>query len=173
MNLLRYVLIRSILLSVGLFPLQSLAEMTSMPIPDQGWAITFDAPPLRHVREADSNDHYMYHGNANNFAVTLYVDTPMCNGGESHEDVMHCVWAKESKDALINQASVKKSCNARYCKISYDLENTFQEVAIKQKHMLFLFAYNNRWTNLHAAVTNPKENDLKLLEKFEASVSYQ
>ena len=173
MNLPRYVLIRCASVFVWLFPVPSFAELMTLAIPDQGWGISFDAPTLRPVREADSNDHYMYSGNANNFAVSLYVDTPMCSGGESHEDVANCFWPKASKDSLINQASVVKNCNRQYCKISYDLENTFQDAAIKQKHILFLFAYQGRWANLHVSVSNPNTNDLKLLEKFETSVSYQ
>jgi hypothetical protein len=168
MNLVRYALIFTTLL-----PLASLADVTTLSIPDQNWSITFDAPPLRPVREADSNDHYMYSGNANNFAVSLYVDKPTCSGGESHEEVLNCFWPKASTDPLINQSSVTKSCNQRYCKLSYALENTFQDVAIKQRHVLFLFAYRNKWANLHVSVSNPTENDLKLLEKFEQSVSYQ
>ncbi|HSI28228.1 MAG: hypothetical protein ACAH05_07535 [Methylophilus sp.] len=172
MNLLRYVL-RSLLAFASLLPLQSVAEITTLPIPDQDWGITFDAPALRPVREADSNDHYMYSANASNFAVTLHVDIPSCNGGESHEEVLNCFWPKAGKDPLINQATVAKSCNSRYCKLSYDFENTFQDAAIKQKHVYFLFAYKGRWANLHAAVSNPKQTDLQLIEKFEQSFSYQ
>lgn len=166
-------LLRYFLVFASLSPLPSFAELTTLPIPDQGWGITFDAPPLRPVREADSNDHYMYSANANNFAVSLHVDTPACDGGESHEAVLNCFWPKASKDPLINQATVTKSCNSTYCKISYDFENTFQDAAIKQKHLYFLFAYHGRWANLHVSVSNPKSNDLQLLEKFEQSVNYQ
>lgn len=172
MPLLRYVL-RCFLVFTSLLPLQSFAEITTLAIPDQDWGITFDAPSLRPVREADSNDHYMYSGNAKNFAVSLYVDTPACDGGESHEAVLNCFWPKASKDPLINQATVTKQCNSTYCKISYDFENTFQDAAIKQKHLYFLFAYRHKWANLHVAVSNPKANDLQLLEKFEQSLSYK
>lgn len=168
MNLLRYAF-----LPFCLMPFQAMAETTTLVIPDQGWALTFEAPPLRPVRETDSNDHYMYSANANNFAISLYVDTPACTGGESHEAVLNCFWPKAGKDPLINQASVSKSCSQQYCKISYDFENTFQGAPIRQKHIHFLFAYRERWSNLHAAVSNPTENDLKLLEAFASSVSYQ
>lgn len=168
MHLLRYVF-----LPFCLMPFQVLAETTTLVIPDQDWAVTFDAPPLRPVREADSNDHYMYSGNANNFAVSLYVDTPACKDEDSHEAALNCFWAKAGKDPLINQASVAKSCNQQYCKISYEFENSFQGAPIRQKHIHFLFAYRGRWANLHAAVSNPTEHDLKLLETFSGSVSYK
>lgn len=172
MHLLRYVFC-CLLAFASLLPLPSFAEITTLAIPDQDWGIKFDAPALRPVREADSNDHYMYSANANNFAVTLHVDTPGCNGGESHEDVLNCFWPKASKDPLINQATVAKSCNSRYCKLSYDFENTFQDAAIRQKHVYYLFAYRLRWANLHVAVSNPKPADLQLLEQFEQSFSYK
>lgn len=168
MSLLRYAS-----LCFGLMPLQALAEITTLVIPDQGWSVSFAAPPLRPVREADSNDHYMYSANANHFAVSLYVDTPACDGGETHEAALNCFWSKASKDPLIKQASVVKSCSQQYCKLSYDLENVFQDAPIKQKHIHFLFAYRDRWTNLHGAVSNPGEDDLKLLEAFSNSLSYQ
>ncbi|MGP1716726.1 MAG: hypothetical protein ACTS9Y_06060 [Methylophilus sp.] len=172
MPLSRYVF-HYLLLLASLAPLPSFAEITTLPIPDQGWGITFDAPKLRPVREADSNDHYMYSANANNFAVTLNVDTPSCNGGEAHEELLNCFWSKASKDPLINPATVAKSCNSQYCKLSYDFENTFQDAAIKQKHVHYLFAYRGRWANLHVAVSNPRESDLQLLDKFAASLSYK
>jgi len=169
----RYVVIRALLLFASLLPLPSLAEITTLMIPDQGWGVTFDAPPLRPVREANSSHHYMYSANVRNFAVSLYVDTPICHGGEAHEDVMNCFWPNASKDPLINQASVQKSCNARYCTISYDFENTFQATSIRQKHLLFLFATHGRWANLHVSVSNPTAHDLALLETFRQSFSYQ
>lgn len=173
MYLLRHVIACCITLIICLFPYQSMAEITTMAIPDQGWAITFDAPPLRPVREADSNDHYMYYGNANFFSVVINVDTPACDGGESHENVLNCFWPKASKDPLINQASVQKSCNSHYCKISYDLENSFQDKGIRQRHVHLLFAYKNKWSNVHVSYANPDEAGLKLLERFEQSFSYK
>jgi hypothetical protein len=158
---------------IGLIAFHAMAETTTLAVPDQGWAVTFEAPPLRPVREADSNDHYMYSGNANNFAVSLYVDTPACNGDDTHEAALNCFWPKAGKDPLIKPSSVSKSCNQQYCKISYDFENSFQGAPIRQKHIHFLFAYRDRWSNLHAAVSNPTENDLKLLETFASSVSYK
>jgi len=167
MHLLRYAFLSL------LMPLAAIAETTTLAIPDQGWAVTFDAPPLRPVREADSNDHYMYSANNNHLAITLCVDTPACNGDDSHEAVLNCFWAKASKDPLINQASVAKSCNQQYCKISYDVENTFQGAPIRQTHIHLLFTYRDRWSNLHAAVSNPTDNDLKLLDTFTHSFRYQ
>lgn len=168
MHLLRYAS-----LCCCLMPLQAFAEITTLPIPDQGWSVSFEAPPLRPVREADSNDHYMYSANANHFAVSLYVDTPACDGGDTHEAVLNCFWPKASKDPLINQATVVKNCNQSYCKISYDFENAFQGAPIRQKHVHFLFAYQGRWSNLHAVVSNPGDDDLKLLEAFSNSFSYK
>lgn len=173
MHLPRHVLICCLLLVGCLLPAQSMAEITTLTIPDQGWGVTFDAPPLRPVREADSNDHYMYYGNANLFTVALYVDTPACDGADTHENVLTCFWSKTGKEPLINQASVQKSCNSQYCKLSYDLENSFQGKSITQKHWHFLFAYRNKWANLHVFVANPSAQDLGTLEKFEQSFHYQ
>lgn len=158
---------------LSLLPALAWAEVTTIPIPDQGWAITFESPPLRTVREADSNDHYMYSGNANNFAVSLYVDTPACQGGTTHEDVLNCFWPAAGKDPLIQHASVKKSCSAHYCSIRYDLENTFQEAAIKQKHLVFLFATRDRWARLHVTLSNPSAEDINRLETLAATLRYQ
>lgn len=168
MTLLRYAF-----LPFCLVPFQAMAEITTLVIPDQDWSVTFDAPALRPVREADSNDHYMYSANANNFAISLHVDTPAFHGDESHEAVFNCFWPNAGKDPLINQASVSKQCNQQYCKLSYDFENTFQGAPIRQKHVHFLFAYRGKWSNLHAAVSNPTENDMKLLETFVSSFSYK
>lgn len=173
MPLLRYALPFCVYVLTSVFPQLSVAEITTLTIPDQGWAITFDAPPLRPVREADSNDHYMYYGNANFFSVVINVDTPACDGGDSHENVLNCFWPKASKEPLINQASVQKSCNSNYCKLSYELENSFQDKSIKQRHVYFLFAYRNKWNNVHISFVNPTEVDLKVLEKFEQSISYK
>lgn len=164
----------SVSIMMCLLSLPTMADTTTLMIPDQGWGVTFDSPPLRLVREADSNDHYMYSGNNNNnFAVSLYVDTPGCSGGNTHEDVLNCFWAKTGKDPLINQATVNKQCNSKYCKLSYTLENSFQEATIRQQHVVFLFAYRDRWANLRVAVSNPTESDLKKLATLESTLSYQ
>lgn len=168
MNILHYASIITCLI-----PALACAETQTLPIPSQSWAITFEAPPLRPVREAITHDHYMYAGNSKNFGVSLYVDTPSCQGGETHEAVAECAWSDLSTDSLINQASVSRRCDERFCMISYDLNNTFQNVPITQKHLHVLFAYRDRWTRFHVSISNPSEQEIQLLEKCVASLQYQ
>ncbi len=150
----------------------AIAEPATIRIPDQNWKISFDAPVLRKMKESNSPNQYMYFGNANLFNLSLYVETPTCAGGNTHEDFFKCYWPKTSKLAMIKQASVTTSCSEKYCKIAYDAEVTIQGNAIRQRSMNFLFAYRGKWVDVHVSVINPTEEDLALLKKFEASLSY-
>lgn len=144
-----------------------------MVIPDQDWEIHFDAPPLKKIKEANYPDQYMYFGNANLFNLSLYVETPGCNGGDTHASYLNCFWPKARKNPLINPSSVTESCNSHYCKVSYDLETTFEGSEIKQRNINFIFAYHQKWIDLHLSFVNPTEEDLKMLETFEQSFSYK
>jgi hypothetical protein len=165
--------LRSVCTWASLLPALCFAEMTTMVIPEQSWEISFDAPALKKIKEANHPDQYMYFGNANLFNLSLYVETPGCNGGESHESYFKCFWPKASKNPLINQSTVVSSCNSQYCKVSYDLETTVQGSYIKQRNINFIFAYNKKWIDLHVSFVNPTEDDLTMLAKFEQSLSYK
>lgn len=148
------------------------AESTALNIPGQGWKVTFDAPSLTKVKEGNTANQYMYFGNADRFNLSLFVEAPTCSGGDSHEDFFKCFWPKASRNPIIKKESVKTMCGDRYCKIVYDAEVNFRGAVIQQRSMNFLFAYRGKWTDVHVSVVNPTADDLKVLETFEDSLTY-
>jgi hypothetical protein len=148
------------------------AEPTKIDIPGQGWSITFESPVLTKVKESNVPEQYMYFGNANRFNLSLYVETPRCEGGHSHEAFLKCFWQKASTNPLIKKDTVRTSCNDRYCKIVYDVEANIRGTQIRQRNVNLLFAYREKWTDVHASIVNPNEEDLNTIENVATSLSY-
>ena len=163
---------RLLVLSLIMLPMIAFAEPTTMVIPEQKWQLSFDAPPLAKQRESNQPGQYMYLGNSDRFTLSLYVETPGCKGGTTHEEFYECFWPKASRNPTIIKESVKKTCGPNYCKVMYDVQAPWEGRFIKQRNISFLIAYHGKWTDLHVSVVEPTENDFTLLDTFERSLSY-
>lgn len=155
-----------------LISLNASAEPTRMVIPNQNWAISFDSPPLNKQKEGAREGQYMYFGNAGRFNLSLYVEDPSCDGGSKHEDYYQCFWPKASQNPYIADESVTHSCQEKFCKVEYDTIVNFGGQTIHQRHINFLIAYRNKWTDLHISIIEPTEDDLQRLVTFEKSLGY-
>lgn len=156
-----------------LLPTAALAEPTTMVIPGQQWQISFDAPALTKQEEADHPEQYKYFGNAGRFNLSMFVESPGCNGGTTHEAFYECLWPQASRNPMIVKESVTKACKKDYCKVTYNVEAPWKGRLIKQHNINFLIAYNGKWTDLHVSVIEPTDADLKLLDAFEQSLRYR
>jgi hypothetical protein len=165
-------MIRTLLSVLCFVPACALAATTSIVIPEQEWQITFDAPVLAKQAESQRPGQYKYHGNAQRFNLSLFVETPGCGGEASHEALLACFWPQASKNPLIVQATVKKTCDTAFCKIEYEIQVPWQGRLLKQRNINFLIAYNGKWTDLHVSVIEPTEADLAMLENFTKSLTY-
>lgn len=145
---------------------------TTLVIPGQSWAVSFEAPLLSKQKEGNQRSQYMYLGNAGRFNLSLYVEDPDCAGGLKHEDYYKCFWPKASRNPLIDKESVVHSCKEKYCKVEYDVVATLSGQKVRQKNINFLFAYRGKWTDLHVSIVRPTQDDLRMLQEFENSLSY-
>jgi hypothetical protein len=143
-----------------------------MVIPGQNWQLSFDAPPLAKQKETNYPDQYTYFGNSGRFNLSLYVETPGCNGGNTHEAFYKCFWPNASRNPTIVKKSVNATSGSTYYKVVYDIEVPWKGELIRQHNINFLIAFRGKWTDLHVSVVNPTEADLKMLEAFEKSLGY-
>jgi hypothetical protein len=162
---------RILILLLGLSGAAHAVE-TTLPIPGQGWQVSFDAPELTKVGEQDRPGQYVYVANSGRFNLSLYVEAPSCSGGSRHEDYYNCFWPKSSRNPMIVQSSVRATEGPRYYKVVYDVQAPFEGRTITQRNVNFLIAYRGKWTDLHVSVIEPTSDDLARLEAFEASLDY-
>lgn len=144
----------------------------TLPIPGQGWHVSFDTPPLMKRNEADSPDQYMYIASSGRFNLSLYVETPSCDGGTGHADFYNCFWPRASRNPQIVEDSVVATSTERFYKVVYDTLTPWKEQMVRQRHINFLFAYRGKWTDLHISIVEPTEVDGELVAAFEESLSY-
>ena len=139
---------RFLMVVLWALPVIAFAAPTTMVIPNQNWQLSFDAPPLAKQKESNFPDQYMYFGNSDRFNLSLYLETPGCKGGTTHEDFYECFWPKASRNPTIVKESVKKTCGKNYCKIVYDVEAPWNGQLIRQYNINFLIAYRGKWVSV-------------------------
>lgn len=155
-----------------ILPTAAFAKQTSLAIPGQNWHISFDLPGIKKLEESNHPEQYKYFGGTDRVVVSLYVESPGCAGGTTHEAFYECFWPKASRNPLIVKESVQQICTKKYCKVVYDVEAPLEGRLVKQRNINFLIAYGGKWTDMHVSVIEPTKDDLQSLGKLENSLTY-
>src|SRR2546425_7837208 len=85
-----------IILLMGVFAAISHAEQTLIPIPDQGWHIVIDAPPLKQKEETKGPDNYEFRANNEQFNLSLFVQNARSRGGNKGCYELYWPWIQRS-----------------------------------------------------------------------------
>jgi hypothetical protein len=154
-------------------PIQNVGKFV-LPIPNQGWQISFATPPLIKLRENDTPTQYMYHANSARFNLSFFVETPRCANATTNEDAYKCYQAMRdpSKESLKRQEETRQS-HASYYRSSYKYSETVQGRSFEQLHINYYFVFQGKWMDLHISMVNPTKEDLDFLSEFEKSLRYE
>jgi hypothetical protein len=155
-----------------LLPGLASAATTTLPIPGQGWQVSFESPVLTKLEESNQPAQYMYAGYADRFSVSVYVETPGCSGGATHRAFHDCFWPRARRNPTIVKSSVVATEHPGYYKVAYDVEAPVQGRTLRQRNVNYLIAYRGKWTDLHVSVIEPTAEDLAMLDALEKSLAY-
>lgn len=141
-------------------------------IPDEGWRVVVDAPPLAKIEESRRGTDYALKANSGRFNLSLFVETPQSATG-GHKECYEFYWLRGRRNPIIDQASVQVSNTARYYRVEYLMTAPFAGQVIKHKNVNYYFAFNGRWMDLHISVIEPQAGDEEIFRRFDEGLRYE
>lgn len=160
-----------LLLCAGLcaLPLVSSAKVDSISIPNQGWKIVVDAPPLTPVSENSLSDSYSYAANSGNFNLSLFVEPPQVPHA-GNKECYEFYWGKGRRNPMINQDSVMVSHTPAFYRVEYTIEAGKN---FSQRNVNYFFVYQERWVDVHISLVESAQSSDALFEAFDRGLKVE
>ncbi|MEP7009961.1 MAG: hypothetical protein ABJC13_06535 [Acidobacteriota bacterium] len=147
------------------------AKEMNVKVPDAGWSIHFDSPPLSNPEEAKSGDDFAFKGNAGRFNLSLFVESPGA-AGSSSKDCYEFYWPKARRNPYIDPDTVVVSETPKYVRVQYDMGVEFQGKSIRHRNVNYYFIFQAKWVDVHISVVDPRSEDEAIFAAFDKSLEY-
>lgn len=147
------------------------ATGVKLEIPKQGWSIAFDSPVLSQQQESKREGEYAFKATSGRFNISLFVENPG-GPGTTHRDCYEFYWARSSRNPRIAKDTVQSSQTPRYVRVQYDIIVEFQGQPIRQRHVNYFFAFQQKWVDVHISVIAPTTADEEIFTAFDRSLRY-
>lgn len=145
---------------------------TTISIPGEGWAITFKSPELMGKEESNEQGNYAFRATSARFNISFFVEKPQ-GKGQTNEDCYRFYWPKASSNPQISKESIATSHTLKYYRVQYDLIDKFQGRTIIHRNVNYYFAFQGRWVDVHISIYDPTEEDKKIFETFDKTLTYE
>jgi hypothetical protein len=142
----------------------ALAGELRIPVPGEGWTLKLDAPSMSEVPAA--REGHVYTGNAGKLNLSLHVSKPLCDGGDSNENVYKCFGAKMQGIPYIINGSIRANEAANGIRVSYLMEVPSGDRKVRAFNLNYLFVKNGKWADLHLSVVQPIKEDIESVFKL-------
>ena len=150
----------------------SRAEERVFVIPNEGWRVVVDAPPMSKIEEQRRGADYAVKGHGGSFNLSLFVETPQTATG-GHKECGEFYWSKGRRNPQIDQQSVQISGNPRFYRVEYVTITLLKGEKFRQKHANYYFVFKDRWMDLHISVFEPKTSDEETFRRFDQGLRYE
>jgi hypothetical protein len=149
----------------------SFAAEEKVIIPNEGWFITFDSPPLSQKQESSIEKGYAFRAKSGRFNISLYVEKPQFHGA-TNKDCFDFYWPKASQDPSIPNNTIKVLETSKYVRGQYDIVMEYQGKTIRHRNVNYYFVFNDKWVDVHISIIAPTEKDAEIFAVFDRSLSY-
>ena len=147
------------------------ADPTRLAVPGQGWSVRFDGPSFKKLDEKDDPGRYSLFGNADRFNLSLYVEPPMCPGGDSSERIHACFLASLKRNPTVLYDTERGNTLPRGgVMVMYMVEGDVGVSKVHAFNVNVLFAHKGKWGDLHVSYVSPRPEDVQALIALAQSV---
>jgi len=148
------------------------AEPVSLPIPGEGWNLSFDAPPIIWTKCDKTSSGVSYLGSSENgVVISFFVEEP---DGESrgNKACADYYWPLGKKNPMIDQSTVEIEETKDFVKVSYRLRGKYKGTAIDMPNINLYFEYQGKWVDVHISKLPFEDEDSarKILDAFVESL---
>jgi hypothetical protein len=153
-------------------PATTFAEQVTIEIPNAGWGITFDAPPLSKKEEGfnESGD-YEFRANSDRFNLSFFVEEPR-GKGRTNRDCYNFYWSRASQIPEISIPTIITSETPTYVRVQYISIHKSMGQTFRQKSVHYYFSFNEKWVDVHISIIGPTSEDDKIFAAFDRSLAY-
>jgi hypothetical protein len=148
-----------------------LAAAFTLPVPNEGWHLSFDTPKLSSPQTSKTADGFAFRANADRFNMSVFVEKPS-GPGTTHRDVYDFYWHQAQRNTMIVKSSIAVSERPAFVRVQYDLETKFEGQTIRQRNVNYYVAYRGRWIDIHISMVMPEPADQKIFDAFDAGLAY-
>lgn len=141
-------------------PFVPAVQTVNLQIPHQNWHISFDAPVMMKISESEQPEQYSYWGSSGRFTLSIFVEPPKCNGGNTHADVHDCFMKK------IAPTTATSSQSPAYYRVERKLPLP-QRPGLITTHINYLFAHDSKWVDVHIS-----GDDEAAIKRFDETMHY-
>ena len=149
----------------------ALASAERVEIPDQGWSISFDSPPLSQKEESKQPGEYAFRANSERFNISLFVEKPH-GSGNSSKSCYDFYWPRASQNPMIAKDTIAMSETPKYVRVQYDIVTEFEGHPIRQRNVNYYFIFRGKWVDVHISIIAPSEQDADVFATFDRTLSY-
>ncbi len=160
-----------LLIVVLLFSGVAFAGEVKVNIPEAGWSITFDSPPLSEMKESRREGEYAFKANSGRFNISFFVEKPH-GTGSGNRDCYNFYWPQASRNPMIAKDSIVTSETSRYVRVQYDMFVDFQGKRIQHRNINYYFVYRDKWIDVHISIIDPRQEDEAIFGSFDKSLDY-
>ena len=162
------------LIAVALFVCSqaALADDMVLKIPGEAWSIRLQAPAMQEINQPDEPPSHVYTGNAGRFNLSLYVEKPDCDGGDSRENLAQCFVKKVQRNPYIVKGTLANNPAAGGVLITYLMEVPVHGQKIRAFNSHYVFAHNGMWGDLHISVVKATDEDFATVGDVIRSIEF-
>ena len=149
------------------------AEPFRLTVPNQGWFLTFESPPLINYLGQTKGKNFQFRAvGETGFNVSMFVEEPKAKA-DGHEACFNYYWPLAKRNPMVDQKTVKVTKTDRYVKVSYSIKVRDGDKEVASPHVNYYFAFQDRWMDVHTSRYPPGKDDDDVLGMFEKSISYR
>jgi hypothetical protein len=149
-----------------ILPISAFADAVSIPISNQGWNISLDAPTFARRQGQEQGPTYIYRANSGRFNLSIFVEPQAKDGGS--KECYEFYWPRASRNPLINKPTIKVSNTDKFYRVEYDIAAE----PVGQRNVNYYFMFDGKWVDVHISLTNPTKDDDALIGKFDKGLNY-
>ena len=120
------------------------AEVVLLPVPGEGWSLKFEAPLLTEIKPPPATSGHVYTGNAGRLNLSLHVEKPDCDGGDSPQNLYKCFGEKMQRNPYIVDGTIAAYEAPDGVQITYLMEVPVNEDKVRAFNLNYVFARNGK-----------------------------
>lgn len=169
MNAFRKIALWPVLL---VFVQPALADPVVIDVPGEKWRLKFDGPAFTRLDVPTTTQGHVYTGNAGRFNLSLHVEEPYCEGGDSARNLFKCFAGRlqSNKYLLIDTLKVRSAADG--VQVTYVVEAPFGGKKVAAFNLNYLFARDGKWADLHISVVDFSREDLEAVTAMLSSLEF-
>jgi len=150
----------------------ALADPVVIEVPGEKWRLKFDGPAFAQIEVPKTTRGHVYTGNAGRFNLSLHVEAPYCEGGDSARNLFKCFAGRLQSNPYLVIDTMKVRSAADGVQVTYVVEAPLGGKKVAAFNLNYLFARDGKWADLHISAVDFSREDLEAVTAMLSSLEF-